>query len=71
MTHEERVYHHLYETMEGIAEQSERIASLEELVVYAYECAVHSDHATCSDCRRMNGKCLLADRMSKLGVEVE
>lgn len=33
MTHEERVYHHMYETMEGIAEQSERIASLEELVL--------------------------------------
>ncbi len=33
MTHEERVYHHLYETMEGIAEQSERIARLEELVL--------------------------------------
>ena len=33
MTHDERVYHHLYETLEGIAEQSERIASLEELVL--------------------------------------
>ena len=33
MTHDERVYHHLYETNEGIAEQSERIASLEELVL--------------------------------------
>ena len=32
MTHEDRVYHHMYETLEGIAEQSERIARLEELV---------------------------------------
>ena len=33
MTHEERVYHHLYETLEGINEHAERIASLEELVL--------------------------------------
>ena len=33
MTHEQRVYHHMYETNEGIAEQSERIASLEELAL--------------------------------------
>lgn len=39
MTHEERVYHHLYETMEGIAEQSERIASLEELVAELWKFA--------------------------------
>ena len=38
MTHDERVYHHLYETLEGIAEQSERIASLEELVLDMNEC---------------------------------
>lgn len=31
MTHDERVYHHMYETNEGIAEHAERIASLEEL----------------------------------------
>ena len=36
MTHEERVRHHMYETLEGIAEQSERIASLEELVLDMY-----------------------------------
>ena len=33
MTHDERVHHHMYETLEGIAEQSERIASLEELAL--------------------------------------
>ena len=31
MTHEERVHYHMYETLEGIAEHAERIASLEEL----------------------------------------
>lgn len=39
MTHEERVYHHLYETNEGIAEQSERIVKLEELVAELYHFA--------------------------------
>jgi hypothetical protein len=33
MTHDERVWHHTYETLEGIAEHAERIASLEELVL--------------------------------------
>lgn len=32
MTHEERVWHHEMETLEGIHEHAERIASLEELV---------------------------------------
>lgn len=41
---------------------------LRELVRYAYECAVHSDHATCGDCRRMNSGCILADRMRELGI---
>lgn len=38
MTHEDRVYHHMYETNEGIAEHAERIASLEELVHWMYDC---------------------------------
>lgn len=29
--HDKRVYHHMYETNEGIAEHAERIAKLEEL----------------------------------------
>ena len=33
MTHEERVFHHMYETNEGIEQQSKRIANLEELVL--------------------------------------
>ena len=45
-------------------------AKLRELAQYAYECAIHSDHATCDDCRRMNGHCLVADRMRELKVEV-
>lgn len=28
----QRIYHHLYETCEGISEQTERIVKLEELV---------------------------------------
>jgi len=46
-------------------------ARLRELVRYAYECAIHSDHATCDDCRRMNGYCILEQRMRELGVEVD
>lgn len=30
---EKRLYHHMYETCEGIREQSERIVALEELVL--------------------------------------
>ena len=47
MTHDERVYHHLYETLEGIAEQSERIASLEELVLDVEQYEWHG----CNGCR--------------------
>lgn len=66
MTHEERVYHHLYETMEGIAEQSERIASLEELVLdlycLAYPSAVewgasdaaYDKYSPCKKCRELH-----------------
>ena len=43
-------------------------AKLRELVRYAYECAIHSDHATCDDCRRMNGYCILEHRMRELGI---
>lgn len=44
---------------------------MRELVNYAYDCAIHSNHATCDDCRRMNSKCILADRMRELGIEVD
>lgn len=46
-------------------------AKLRGLVRYAYECAIHSSHATCDDCRRMNGYCILEHRMRELGLEVE
>jgi hypothetical protein len=46
-------------------------ARLRELVKYAYECAIHSDHATCDDCERINGCCILVGRMRELGIEVD
>lgn len=46
-------------------------ARLRELVKYAYECAIHSDHATCDDCERINECCILVGRMLELGVEVD
>lgn len=42
-------------------ELREENAKLRGLVRYAYECAIHSCHATCDDCRRMNSRCILAD----------
>ena len=76
MTHEERVYHHMYETLEGIAEQSERIASLEELVLAFYHCTTSGE---CDECP-INGGGLVRlmpdticytihDRMRELGVD--
>ena len=44
-------------------------AKLRELVRYAYECAIHSSHATCDECRRMTGYCILEHRMRELGVD--
>lgn len=37
---QERIYHHMYETCEGIREQSERIVALEELVGDLYPAIV-------------------------------
>lgn len=62
MTHEERVRHHMYETCEGIAEQSERIASLEELVLDMVEWAYIDSSCDLQE--------QFADRMRKLGIEV-
>jgi hypothetical protein len=55
-------------TMERMGDENAR---LRELVKYAYECAIYSDHATCDDCERINGCCILADRMRELGVEAK
>lgn len=87
MTHEERVYHHLYETMEGIAEQSERIARLEELVLDMYgfiermdeecgdvtfsDCFDYCKHDTTDDGCCKTGECWYEQRMRELGLEVE
>ena len=71
MTHEERVYHHLYETMEGIAEQSERIASLEELALFImHQC--NDGNPRCDECIGWNGgECVALTRMRELGLEVD
>ena len=58
------------ESLEYLNLQAEN-ATLRELVKYAYECAIHSDHATCDDCERINGCCILVGRMRELGVETE
>ena len=60
----------MYETLEGIAEHAERIASLEELVLDMYK-----DFANC-DCElRLHGRTFMAEtryahRLSELGIEV-
>ena len=68
MTHDDRVYHHMYETGEGIAEHAERIAKLEELCedLMGWVC-----------CLQFGGKLprdnyiALEDRMCELGMVVE
>lgn len=44
----QRIYHHLYETCEGISEQTERIVKLEELVANMWGFL----HMNCLDCDR-------------------
>lgn len=68
MTHEERVKHHMYETLEGIAEQSERIASLEELVadMWAYITEPVGKRNNLKE--RLARFDDIADRMRELGV---
>lgn len=74
MTHDERVRHHMYDTNEGIAEQSERIASLEELVLEMWGFYAHPSCKACparSECEESDD-CLFWDyaerRMEELGV---
>lgn len=66
MTHDERVYHHMYETNEGIAEHAERIASLEELVIEMRTCLVDE----CKRCHEWGDSCDLEGNMRELGIEV-
>lgn len=49
---QERIYHHLYETCEGIAQQTERIVTLEELVAELYRFADFGceQRASCEGC---------------------
>lgn len=82
MTHEERVWHHEMETLEGIHEHAERIASLEELVLDMWALV----HYRCSECEEWwrlgtyAGACRLDSckrwdevpaRMAALGLEPE
>ena len=71
MTHDERVYHHMYETNEGIAEHAERIASLEELVrdMWEFYCVVPDEpHASKEE---LDFSIEVWKRMCELGVEVD
>ena len=62
-----RLRHHMYETNEGIAEQSEHIVRLEELCADMWYLADGSFHYVL-DVEEL--VCLL-DRMGELGVEVD
>ncbi len=67
MTHEDRVWHHEMETLEGIHEHAERIASLEELVLDMWKGAVmRMDFA-----ERYAFIGEFADRMRELGLEAK
>lgn len=79
MTHEDRVWHHEMETLEGIHEHAERIASLEELVLDMWEgyndprcedCPL-KDKPACADCPICAREASVIDRMRELGLEVE
>ena len=74
MTHEERVFHHMYETNEGIEQQSKRIAKLEELVLHLHACIEHheiDETLSCDICPYDNetGDCDFERRMEELEVQ--
>ena len=71
MTHEERVWHHEMETLEGIHEHAERIASLEELVadMWDFFFAVPNEPHTCKEEILFSFK--VWKRMRGLGIEVD
>lgn len=76
MTHDERVYHHEMETLEGIHEHAERIASLEELVLDLLqwdtgpckECFNYDPCTVSSGCKFWD---VARDRARELGVEID
>ena len=49
---DQRIYHHLYETCEGISEHAQRIVKLEELVAGLYRFADHEcqQRESCEGC---------------------
>lgn len=72
-----RLYHHMYESCEGICEQSERIVALEELTGTLYFCATSG---RCDECAMGDRKGNLLDddvceglhlSMRELGIEVD
>ena len=60
MTHEERVYYHLYDKPENPSGNAELIASLEELVLDLYGQLLNA-----YDPKELDG---FSDRMAELGV---
>lgn len=66
MTHDERVYHHTYETLEGINEHAERIVSLEELVAELLPYAADS----CPDECRYQEECDSEQNLSTNGLSL-
>lgn len=69
MTHEERVWHHEMETLEGIHEHAERIAALEELALdMRRDLAMVIALPSYAD-GHMDRLCSYDDRMAALGIE--
>ncbi len=83
---QQRLHYHMYDSCEGIAQQSERIVALEELVVMLHACAYGllidlapscfaRDGDGCGmDCLCNGEGCCLTrieNRMSELGIEVD
>lgn len=71
MTHEERVWHHEMETLEGIHEHAERIVKLEELCADMLRCIVYNHD--CTDCLVNGEHCdasVLVVRARELEIEV-
>ena len=73
MTHDERVYYHLYTKPENPSGNAELIASLEELVLHLHACIDHhetDDTLSCSLCPYDNDTwgCDFEGRMDELGV---
>ena len=63
MTHDERVWHHMYVDVKTPADNAERIAALEELVLDMWPRAAF----TMTDANRESWE----ERMAELGLEVE